>query len=84
MFSKLFLVLTATILLPANCPARNHSRADAALKMNPTSVVDKKLTHPSGDKHDHLSLAPISGTTSRSPTANPTSDPTPKHGPSTL
>jgi hypothetical protein len=46
------------------------------LKLNQTSVVDKKLTHPSGDKHDHLSLASISETKSQSPTA--------KNGPSTL
>ena len=84
MFSKLFLVLTATILLPTNYHARNHSRADAALKMDPTSVVAKKLTPPIRDKYDHLSLAPVSGPTSQSPTANPTSDPTPKNGPSTL
>ena len=46
MFSKLFLVLTATILLPANYPTRNHSEADAALELKPHSVVDKKLTYP--------------------------------------
>jgi len=46
--------------------------------MNQTSVVDKKLTHPNGDKHDHLSLAPISETKSQSPTANPTSGRTAK------
>ena len=84
MLSKLFLVPTATILLPPNCHARNHAQADAALKMNPISVVDKKLTPPSGDKHGHPSLALVSGTTSRIPTAKPTSDPTPKNGPPTL
>ena len=51
-------LILAASLLPATCLAQKHSRADAALRMKPTSVVDKKLTPPSGDKHDYLSLAP--------------------------
>ncbi len=58
MITKLTLALTAMALLPATALAQKHSRADAALRMKPTSVVDKKLTPPSGDKHDYLSLAP--------------------------
>src|SRR6187200_2303031 len=32
--------------------------ADAVLTEGPFSVVDKKQTPPSGDKHDYMSLAP--------------------------
>jgi hypothetical protein len=32
--------------------------ADEALKQGPFSVMDKKLTPPSGDKHDYMSLGP--------------------------
>ncbi|MGB2806522.1 MAG: alginate lyase family protein, partial [Sedimentisphaerales bacterium] len=32
--------------------------ADDALKQGPFSVMDKKLTPPSGDKHDYISLGP--------------------------
>lgn len=32
--------------------------AEEALKMSPVSVMDKKLTAPSGDKHDYMSLGP--------------------------
>ncbi len=32
--------------------------ADKALKLSPFSVMDKKLTPPSGDKHDYMSLGP--------------------------
>jgi hypothetical protein len=32
--------------------------ADEALKVGPFSVMDKKLTPPSGDKHDYMSLGP--------------------------
>lgn len=45
---------------PAFRPA--HDRllrdADKALRLAPLSVMDKKLTADSGDKHDYLSLAP--------------------------
>ena len=32
--------------------------ADNAIKQGPFSVMDKKLTPPSGDKHDYMSLGP--------------------------
>lgn len=32
--------------------------ADAALKYGPVSVMEKKNSPPSGDKHDYMSLAP--------------------------
>jgi hypothetical protein len=32
--------------------------ADRALKTEPLSVMDKKLTPPSGDKHDYMSVGP--------------------------
>lgn len=35
-----------------------RSEADAALTAGPFSVMDKKETPPSGDKHDYMSLAP--------------------------
>jgi hypothetical protein len=38
--------------------ARLRQEADAALKAGPFSVVNKKLTPPSGDKHDYMSVAP--------------------------
>lgn len=41
-------------------PALKQLRKDAdkALKQGPVSVMDKKQTPPSGDKHDYMSLAP--------------------------
>lgn len=41
-------------------PAFAHlkSEADKALKAKPASVMDKKLTPASGDKHDYMSVAP--------------------------
>jgi hypothetical protein len=41
-------------------PALKHLRleADDALKQGPFSVMDKKQTPPSGDKHDYTSLGP--------------------------
>ena len=38
--------------------ARLVKEADAALKLQPLSVMDKRLTPPSGDKHDYMSIAP--------------------------
>ena len=35
-----------------------RAEADEALKAGPFSVMDKKLTPPSGDKHDYMSLGP--------------------------
>jgi len=35
-----------------------RAEADAAMKAAPTSVMDKRETPPSGDKHDYMSLAP--------------------------
>jgi len=37
---------------------RLQAEADEALKAGPFSVMDKKLTPPSGDKHDYMSLGP--------------------------
>jgi hypothetical protein len=37
---------------------RLRLEADEALKVGPFSVLDKKLTPPSGDKHDYMSLGP--------------------------
>jgi hypothetical protein len=41
-------------------PAVDRLRADAeeALKAKPLSVMDKRLTPPSGDKHDYMSIGP--------------------------
>src|SRR3954468_7394630 len=41
-------------------PAYEHLKSDAdkALKAKPVSVMDKKLTPSSGDKHDYMSVAP--------------------------
>ena len=41
-------------------PAYEHLKSDAdkALKAKPVSVMDKKLTPASGDKHDYMSVAP--------------------------
>jgi hypothetical protein len=44
------------MLLPAY--AKLIQDADAALSMQPEAVTRKKITPPSGDKHDYLSLAP--------------------------
>ncbi len=35
-----------------------RAEADEALREGPFSVMDKKLTPPSGDKHDYMSLGP--------------------------
>ncbi len=35
-----------------------RTEADEALKAGPFSVMDKKLTPPSGDKHDYMSFGP--------------------------
>jgi hypothetical protein len=35
-----------------------RTEADKALKAGPFSVMDKKLTPPSGDKHDYMSFGP--------------------------
>ena len=35
-----------------------RSEADAALSVGPYSVMDKKETPPSGDKHDYMSIGP--------------------------
>jgi hypothetical protein len=35
-----------------------RAEADEALKAGPFSVMDKRLTPPSGDKHDYMSLGP--------------------------
>ncbi len=35
-----------------------RTEADEALKASPFSVMDKKLTPPSGDKHDYMSFGP--------------------------
>ncbi|MDF9828359.1 hypothetical protein M2447_002477 [Ereboglobus sp. PH5-10] len=45
---------------PAFRPAYDRvlREADKALALKPLSVIDKKLTADSGDKHDYLSLAP--------------------------
>lgn len=32
--------------------------AERALKLKPLSVMDKKITPDSGDKHDYMSLGP--------------------------
>lgn len=45
-----------TALAPAL--GRLQREADKALQMKAVSVMDKKQTPPSGDKHDYLSLAP--------------------------
>ncbi len=37
---------------------RLRLEADEALKVGPFSVMDKKLTPPSGDKHDYMSFGP--------------------------
>ncbi|MFE5321300.1 alginate lyase family protein [Paenibacillus sp. NPDC056579] len=42
----------------ANAVAQLRKEADAALKVGPFSVVNKKSTPPSGDKHDYMSMAP--------------------------
>ncbi len=42
----------------ANALKRLRKDADAALKQQPLSVMEKKQTPPSGDKHDYMSLAP--------------------------
>jgi hypothetical protein len=38
--------------------ARLRQEADRALAAGPFSVMDKKMTPPSGDKHDYMSVAP--------------------------
>jgi hypothetical protein len=47
--------------------------ADKALAMKPVSVMDKGVTPPSGDKHDYMSQARISGRIRRRRTASRTS-----------
>lgn len=51
-------LLFAALLILNHASAQRHSQADSLLKTRPSSVVEKKLTPPSGDKHDYLSLAP--------------------------
>jgi hypothetical protein len=58
MHSTLFLLITALGL--AESPARDAllKQADQALRMAPSSVMDKKAKPPSGDKHDYMSVGP--------------------------
>jgi hypothetical protein len=43
---------------PEAAPAPLRADADRALTLKPTSVMDKTITPPSGDKHDYMSQAP--------------------------
>jgi Alginate lyase len=54
--SKARLVRGDESLMPALKKLR--AEADRALKEGPFSVMDKKQTPPSGDKHDYMSLGP--------------------------
>src|SRR5512133_1165808 len=48
-----------------------RSDADQALKLPLLSVIDKKATPPSGDKHDYMSLAPYWWPDPKSPNGLP-------------
>ncbi|YCM45163.1 alginate lyase family protein [Verrucomicrobiaceae bacterium 227] len=53
-----FLLVLGTLLTPFTTHAVVTKNARSKLSMKPLSVVDKKITPPSGDKRDYLSLAP--------------------------
>src|ERR1700741_327346 len=58
-----FVLFTASILFaqsasPSPAVAALIKQADDALRTGPFSVMEKKLTPPSGDKHDYMSVGP--------------------------
>jgi hypothetical protein len=60
--SRLLLIRAAQLERAAGgskaAPAPLAADADRALTLKPTSVMDKTITPPSGDKHDYMSQAP--------------------------